>query len=41
MLVGYLRDQSKSYENGFAALIILAIIGAIAIALLPKKSVES
>jgi MFS family permease len=35
MLVGYLRDRSQNYANGFAALIILAVIGAIAIALLP------
>jgi MFS family permease len=37
MLVGYLRDQSNNYVNGFAALIILAVVGAIAIALLPQK----
>lgn len=38
MLVGYLRDQSRSYADGFAALIILAVIGAIAVALLPKQA---
>ena len=38
MLVGWLRDRSGSYANGFAALILLAAIGAIAVALLPRKS---
>ncbi|HNR05971.1 MAG TPA: MFS transporter [Saprospiraceae bacterium] len=37
MLVGWLRDISGSYANGFAALIALAAIGALAIAFLPKK----
>jgi sugar phosphate permease len=37
MFVAYLRDQSSNYVNGFAALIILAVIGAIAIAFLPRK----
>lgn len=37
MLVGFLRDQSKNYVNGFASLIGLAVVGAIAIALLPQK----
>jgi sugar phosphate permease len=41
MLVGYLRDQSQNYVNGFAALIILAVIGAIAVALLPKKNQQA
>ncbi|MCI0336901.1 MAG: MFS transporter [Acidobacteria bacterium] len=36
-LVGYLYDQSKNYVDGFAALITLAVIGAIAIALLPQR----
>ncbi len=40
MLVGYLRDRSNNYANGFAALIALAVIGAIAIALLPRKKTE-
>jgi MFS family permease len=38
MLVGYLYDQSKNYVNGFAALIILAALGAIAVAMLPRKT---
>ncbi|MGC3947117.1 MAG: MFS transporter [Chryseolinea sp.] len=37
MLAAWLRDTTKSYANGFAALIILAIIGTIAIAFLPRK----
>lgn len=37
MLVGWLRDQSGSYANSFAALILLAAIGTISIMLLPKK----
>jgi sugar phosphate permease len=37
MLVGWLRDYSGSYANGFAALIIFAVIGIIAVVLLPKK----
>ncbi|MGH9832418.1 MAG: MFS transporter [Blastocatellia bacterium] len=40
MLVGYLYDQSKNYVNGFAALIALAVIGAIAIAMLPRKPIS-
>jgi len=36
MLVGRLYDMSKNYVNGFAALIGLAVIGAIAIAMLPR-----
>ena len=41
MLVGYLRDVTKSYAMGFAALIGLAILGAVAVALLPKKRTEA
>jgi sugar phosphate permease len=37
MLAARLRDQSGSYADGFAALIILAVIGTIAISLLPKR----
>jgi len=38
MLVGWLRDKSGSYANGFAALILLAVAGIIAVAMLPKKT---
>jgi len=38
MFVGWLRDKSGSYANGFAALIILAVTGIIAVAMLPKKT---
>ena len=38
MLVARLRDASANYANGFAVLIILAVIGIIAVAMLPKKS---
>jgi sugar phosphate permease len=37
MLAGWLRDQSGSYANGFAALIGLAVIGTVAVAMLPRK----
>jgi len=37
MLVGWLRDRGGSYANGFTALILLAIIGIIAVAMLPRK----
>jgi sugar phosphate permease len=38
MFVGYLRDRSSNYVNGFASLITLAVIGAIAVALLPQRT---
>src|SRR6187402_3026628 len=38
MLVARLRDDSANYANGFAVLIVLAIIGIIAVAMLPKKT---
>lgn len=38
MLAAWLRDTTNSYANGFAALIVLAVIGTVAIAFLPKKS---
>ena len=41
MVVARLRDVSGDYANGFAALIILVVIGIIAVAMLPKKSVLS
>jgi sugar phosphate permease len=37
VLVGYIRDQTGSYTNGFTTLIVLAVIGTVAISLLPKK----
>ena len=41
MLAATLRDYSGSYANGFAALIILAILGTIAVAMLPSQSPQS
>lgn len=41
MLVGWLRDKSGSYANGFAALIVLAAIGTLAIVFLPKKTLRA
>jgi sugar phosphate permease len=38
MLVARIRDASGSYAGGFSVLIVLAVIGAIAIALLPVPS---
>jgi sugar phosphate permease len=40
MLVGYLRDQSSTYQTGFITLICIALLGAIAIASLPRKRQE-
>jgi sugar phosphate permease len=40
-LVGWLRDRSGSYANGFAALILLAVIGILAIAMLPGKATKT
>jgi MFS family permease len=37
MLVGYLRDATGSYRAGFAMLIAVALLGAAAIALLPRN----
>lgn len=37
MLVGWLRDRGGSYANGFAALIMLAVIGTIVVSMLPRK----
>ena len=36
-LVGYLYDKNHSYNTGFITLIVLAILGAVAVALLPRK----
>jgi sugar phosphate permease len=38
MLVGYMRDKSGSYDAGFSALVAAALLGAIAIALLPRQT---
>jgi sugar phosphate permease len=37
MLIGYLRDRTGSYNTGFVTLICIAILGAVAVALLPRK----
>lgn len=37
MLVGYLRDRTGSYHTGFFTLISIAVLGAMAIALLPRQ----
>lgn len=37
MLVGYLRDRTGSYRTGFVTLVCAALVGAIAIALLPRR----
>jgi sugar phosphate permease len=38
MLVGYLRDRTGSYQIGFTALMMTALVGAAAIALLPRPA---
>ena len=38
LLAAWLRDKTGSYANGFSALIILAVIGTIAVSMLPSKS---
>jgi sugar phosphate permease len=38
MLAAWFRDQTGSYANGFSSLIILAVIGTIAVSMLPSKS---
>jgi len=40
MLVGYLRDHSGSYRTGFLLLIVIALAGTIAVAMLPRRSAE-
>ena len=40
VLVGWLRDRSDSYTDGFTALIILAVAGVVAISMLPRKGRE-
>jgi MFS family permease len=41
LVVGKIYDQTKTYEIAFAALIGLALIGAAAVAFLPKRKVET
>jgi len=40
MLVGQLRDQLGTYGIAFVVLLVLALVGSIAIILLPKKAVD-
>jgi MFS family permease len=40
MLVGYLRDSSGNYVSGFSTLIALALIGTVAIMMLPTRPTE-
>jgi MFS family permease len=40
MLIGYLRDRAGSYQIGFITLVVIALIGAGAIALLPRKQTQ-
>jgi hypothetical protein len=37
MLVASVRDSTRSYAGGFTILLVLAAIGALAVAFLPKK----
>ena len=41
MLVGWIRDKTGSYFSGFEVLISLAVIGTIAIMMLPSKNIRS
>jgi MFS family permease len=38
LLVGSLRDATRSYVIGFGVLVMLALVGAVAIGLLPRKA---
>jgi sugar phosphate permease len=40
MYVGYLRDTTGNYQTGFTLLIAVAVAGALAIALLPRRQAE-
>lgn len=40
MLVAYLRDKTGSYRLGFMVVIGIALLGALAVALLPRKRLE-
>jgi MFS family permease len=39
MLVGYMRDHSTSYREGFLLLIGIALVGTVAVAMLPRRRV--
>jgi sugar phosphate permease len=41
MVVAGIRDRTGSYEGGFAVLLALALIGAVAISLLPRPTVAA
>ena len=41
LFVGYLRDKTQSYHMGFIALICMALIGFVAVSLLPKKKLAT
>ncbi len=41
LLVGYFRDHTGAYRMGFLALILMALIGFVAVSLLPKKPTTS
>jgi hypothetical protein len=38
MLVGYLRGRTGSYDFGFTLLVVIAVVGAAAIAMLPATA---
>jgi sugar phosphate permease len=40
LAVGYLRDLTKSYDTGFVMLILMAMVGAAAVAFLPRERKE-
>jgi hypothetical protein len=41
MIVAAIRDRTGSYTGGFALLLALAVIGALAVSLLPSSKVPS
>jgi len=41
MLVGYLRDRTGSYDTGFITLVAAALVGAAAIAFLPRRGIAT
>lgn len=41
MLIGYLRDVTGSYQTGFMLLVGIALVGAAAISMLPRKQVAT